>query len=43
MRQGGWLAEIGRAAALEKQADVFAQGRLVVFDGEDVVGLWSIR
>ncbi len=37
--QGERLAEVGLAAALEDQADVFAQGRLVVFDGEDVVGV----
>ena len=39
MGQGERLAEVGLAAALEDQADVFAQGRLVVFDGEDVVGV----
>jgi hypothetical protein len=39
MRQGGWLAEVGPAATLEDQADIFAQGRLVVFNGEDVVGV----
>lgn len=39
MGQGERLAEIGSAAALEDQADILAQGRLVVFDGEDVVGV----
>jgi len=39
MIQGGRLAEVGLAAAFEDQADVFTQGRLVVFDGEDVMGV----
>ena len=37
--QGGRLAEIGLTTALEDEADVFAQGRLVVFGGEDEVGV----
>jgi hypothetical protein len=39
MGQGERLAEVGRAAALEDQADILTQGRLVVFDGEDVMGV----
>ena len=39
MRQGGWLADVGPAATLEDQADILAQGRLVVSDGEEVVGV----
>ncbi len=38
MGQGGRLAEVGLTALGEDQADIGVQGRLVVFDGEDVVG-----
>ena len=39
MGQGGRLAKVGRRATLEDQADIRQQGRLVVFDGEDIVGV----
>jgi len=39
MSQGGWLVEVGLSALLKDEADILAQRRMVVFDGEDVVGL----
>ncbi len=38
MGQGGRLAGIGLAAALEEQAYIRVQGWLIRFDGEGVVG-----
>ena len=41
MGQGGRLAEVGlcAVAVLDDRADIRQQGRLVVFDGEDVLGV----
>ena len=39
MGQGGRLAEVGLTATREEQADIRVECRLVVFDGEDVVGI----
>lgn len=39
MGRGERPGEVGRASALEDQADIFAQGWLIALDGEDVVGV----
>jgi hypothetical protein len=39
MGQDERLGEVGLSAALEEETDVVAQGRLIAFDGEDIVGV----